>query len=297
MVNVYIIAGPTATGKTDVAIELAKRIDGEIVSCDSMQLYKYMDIGSAKPTKEEMEQVSHHLIGVIEPSDFFTVARYQKMAFQAIDDIVSRGKTPIVVGGTGLYLNSLLYIMDFAAKPIDQKRRIELEAMNGEDLYAYLLEINSGAAERIHPNNKKKVIRAIEATELGKEVKPFEECNIKNKSHNFKLYGLLWDRKTLYERINQRVENMIEAGLVDEVKNLFSMGLTSDNYSMKGIGYKEIIEYLNGNYTLDEAVHLIKKNTRHFAKRQQTWFKKYEDMIWLNVDEDTNIADTVEKIL
>ncbi|MBK5252984.1 MAG: tRNA (adenosine(37)-N6)-dimethylallyltransferase MiaA [Peptostreptococcaceae bacterium] len=297
MVNIYVIAGPTATGKTKVAIELAKRINGEIVSCDSMQLYKYMNIGSAKPTKEELEEVKHHLIGVVDPSEFFTVAKYQKLAYEAIDDIVSRGKTPVVVGGTGLYLNSLIYEMDFAAKPLNAKRRIELESMSAEVLYAYLSEINCGAAGRIHPNNKKKVIRAIEATELGKEVKPFEECNIKNQAYDFKLYGLNWDRKVLYERINQRVENMISEGLVDEVKHMFSLGLTCDNFSMKGIGYKEIIEYLNGNYNLEDAIYLIKRNTRHFAKRQQTWFKKYEDMIWIDVDEDTEVADIVEKIL
>ena len=297
MVNVYVIAGPTASGKTKVAIELAKRLNGEIVSCDSMQIYKKMDIGSAKPTRDELKQIKHHLIGVIEPNEMFTVAKYQKMALEAIDDIVSRGKTPIVAGGTGLYLNSLLFDMDFAASPKSSNRRKELESMTGETLYEYLKVIDNEAAERIHKNNIKKVIRAIEAAENGDKVKPLNDCMNRCDLYNFKLYALNWDREKLYERINKRVDELIKMGLVDEVRQLFKEGLTCENISMKGIGYKEIIEYLDGETKLDDAVYLVKRNTRRFAKRQVTWFKRYEDMVWIDVDETMTVDDIVEKIL
>lgn len=297
MVNVYVIAGPTASGKTKVAIELAKRLNGEIVSCDSMQIYKKMDIGSAKPTRDELKQIKHHLIGVIEPNEMFTVAKYQKMALEVIDDIISRGKTPIVAGGTGLYLNSLLFDMDFAASPKSYNRRKELESMTGETLYEYLKVIDNEAAERIHKNNIKKVIRAIEAAENGDKVKPLNDCMNRCDLYNFKLYALNWDREKLYERINNRVDELIKMGLVDEVRQLFKEGLTCENISMKGIGYKEIIEYLDGETTLDDAVYLIKRNTRRFAKRQVTWFKRYEDMVWIDVDETMTVDDIVEKIL
>ena len=297
MVNVYVIAGPTASGKTKVAIELAKKLDGEIVSCDSMQIYKKMDIGSAKPTEDELNQVKHHLIGVVEPTEKFTVAKYQSLALDAIDDIVSRGKTPIVAGGTGLYLNSLLFDMDFAASPDNSKRRKELEAMTGEALYGYLMEIDREAADRIHKNNTKKVIRAVEAAELGNKVKPLNDCKDRCGLYNFKLYALNWDRDKLYERINSRVDELIRMGLVEEVRNLFKEGLNCENISMKGIGYKEVIEHIEGKLTLDEAIYLIKRNTRRFAKRQITWFKRYDDMTWIDVNEDMIPEDIVEKIL
>ncbi|HKK95824.1 MAG TPA: tRNA (adenosine(37)-N6)-dimethylallyltransferase MiaA [Anaerovoracaceae bacterium] len=297
MVNVYVITGPTASGKTKVAIELAKKLGGEIVSCDSMQIYKKMDIGSAKPTEDELNEVKHHLIGVIEPTENFTVAKYQSMALDAIDDIVSRGKIPIVAGGTGLYLNALLFDMDFAARPDNSKRRNELEAMTGETLYEYLKEIDMEATNRIHKNNTKKVIRAIEAAELGNKVKPLNDCKDRCGLYNFKLYALNWDREKLYERINTRVDKLIELGLVEEVRNLFKEGLNCENISMKGIGYKEIIEHIEGGLTLEEAVYLIKRNTRRFAKRQITWFKRYEDMTWIDVDEPMSANDIVEKIL
>jgi len=297
MVNVYVVTGPTASGKTKVAIELAKKLGGEIVSCDSMQIYKKMDIGSAKPTEDELNEVKHHLIGVIEPTENFTVAKYQSMALDAIDDIVSRGKIPIVAGGTGLYLNALLFDMDFAARPDNSKRRNELEAMTGETLYEYLKEIDMEATNRIHKNNTKKVIRAIEAAELGNKVKPLNDCKDRCGLYNFKLYALNWDREKLYERINTRVDKLIELGLVEEVRNLFKEGLNCENISMKGIGYKEIIEHIEGGLTLEEAVYLIKRNTRRFAKRQITWFKRYEDMTWIDVDESMSANDIVEKIL
>jgi len=297
MVNVYVVTGPTASGKTKVAIELAKKLGGEIVSCDSMQIYKKMDIGSAKPTEDELNEVKHHLIGVIEPTENFTVAKYQSMALDAIDDIVSRGKIPIVAGGTGLYLNALLFDMDFAARPDNSKRRNELEAMTGETLYEYLKEIDMEATNRIHKNNTKKVIRAIEAAELGNKVKPLNDCKDRCGLYNFKLYALNWDREKLYERINTRVDKLIELGLVEEVRNLFKEGLNCENISMKGIGYKEIIEHIEGGLTLEEAVYLIKRNTRRFAKRQITWFKRYEDMTWIDVDEPMSANDIVEKIL
>ncbi len=285
--QIIIIAGPTAVGKTEYAIETAKAINGEIVSADSMQLYKYMDIGSAKPSKEEMSQVKHYLVDEIDPREKFSVAQYQKLAKGAIREIFDKGKIPVVSGGTGLYINSLMYEMDFAAPPSDESLRKELEdaaKVKGVDyLHSMLTELDADAAARIHPNNVKKVIRAIEAARNGNKVKSFDQSMVPVADYNVLLAGLTRDRAELYERINNRVDILIEKGLIEEVSSLMQMGLGYNDISMKGIGYKEIICSLEGKYPIEEAVELIKKNTRHYAKRQLTWLRRYENIKWFNL--------------
>ncbi len=289
MRKILVVAGPTATGKTEIAIELAKKVDGEIVSCDSMQLYKYMDIGSAKPTKEELAAVRHHLIDEIDPKKPFSVAVYRDMAKNAIFDIFERGKTPIIAGGTGLYLNSLLYDMDFSNAEKDEELRAELEReaekLGAGHIYARLAEIDPVKASKIHPNNIKKVIRALEGALRGDGITDFGELRERTSDYDTLLIAITRDRKELYDRINRRVDIMLEQGLEDEVKRLLDMGLEESDISMKGIGYKELIEYFHGETTLDEASKKIKQNTRRLAKRQITWFKRYEDMNWLNISE------------
>ena len=286
--KILILAGPTAVGKTEYSLELAKKLDGEIVSADSMQLYKFMDIGSAKPTKEEMARAVHHMVDEIDPREEFSVFMYNEMAKKAIEDIFSRGKTPIISGGTGLYVNSLIYEMDFSAMPDNKEYRKQLEDMaktKGNDLlHAMLKEKDPKAAERIHPNNVKKVIRALEMLEEGQErVREFSESFVKTKDYDYCLIGLCRDREELYDRINKRVDILFDMGLLEEIESLDKMGLTEEHISMKGIGYKEVFGYLRGEYDLDEAVYLVKRNTRHYAKRQMTWFRRYEDMHWVDL--------------
>lgn len=297
MKTIIVVAGPTASGKTKFAIEIAGEFGGEIVSCDSMQLYKHMNIGSAKPTPEEMAAAPHFLVDEIEPSEAFSVARYQQMAKTAISDIFSRGKTPIIEGGTGLYLNSILYDMDFSCAPQDLKLRDSLEkegqTYGGEYLHNKLAALDKEAADRIHPNNIKKIIRAIEGALSGNKIVDFSDCTKKTEDYRAVLIGITRNRRELYERINERVDIMVDAGLFDEVSHLLSMGLTEDDISMKGIGYKEIIGFFKGLYSKDEAVDLIKKNTRHLAKRQITWFKRYEDLKWFNISDYTNDEEAI----
>lgn len=299
--QIIIIAGPTAVGKTEYAIETAKAINGEIVSGDSMQLYKYMDIGSAKPTAEELSQVKHYLIDEIDPREKFSVAQYQKLAKAAIREIFDKGRVPVISGGTGLYINSLMYEMDFAAPPSDEAFRKELEdtaLKKGRDyLHSKLAELDPDAAARIHPNNVKKVIRAIEAAQNGNKIKDFNNAQIPAADYDVLLAGLTRDRAELYERINRRVDILIERGLVDEVSSLMQMGLGYDDISMKGIGYKEIIGSLEGKYTIDEAIELIKKNTRHYAKRQLTWLRRYDNIKWFNLSSYEDKAMAMGDIL
>lgn len=299
--KILALCGPTAVGKTEYAIALAREFDGEIVSCDSMQLYKYMDIGSAKPTADELKAAKHHLVDEIDPRESFSAARYEKLATSAINDIFSRGRLPIVAGGTGLYLNSLVYSMDFSAPPADSGLRDELYALaeeeGSESVFERLKEMDPDAAERIHPNNVKKVIRAIESASLGVKIDDFSRVKNKREDWDAVMICLIRDREKLYERINERVDILIKRGLVDEVRGLMDMGLASDDISMKGIGYKEIIGYLNGEYDLDEAVRLVKRNTRHYAKRQLTWFKRYEDMKYFNISDYRSDKACMEDIV
>lgn len=287
--RVVVIAGPTAAGKTAFAIRTAIAMDGEVISCDSMQLYKYMDIGSAKPTKKEMSMVPHHLVDIIDPREEFSAARYQKLAKDAISDVISKGKLPVVCGGTGLYLESLLYDMDFASEPGDPEIRekyYRLAEEEGPDvLYEKLKAAAPESAARIHKNNIRRVVRALEAAENGDPIGDISKDMEKSTEFDFDLIGITRDREELYDRINRRVDMLMDMGLLNEVKSLVDIGLDFDDISMKGIGYKEIIGHLNGEYDLDEAVRLIKRNTRHFAKRQLTWFRRYDDMRWFNVSE------------
>ena len=298
--EIIVICGPTAVGKTKYAIETALHVGGEVVSCDSMQLYKYMDIGSAKPTPEEQAQVKHHLVDEINPGEPFSVAKYQKMAKEAIEDIFARGKTPVIAGGTGLYLNALLYDMDFSAPPRDEAYREQLykdaEEFGSIYLHNKLQMVDPDAAARIHPNNIKKVVRALEAAEEGHKVKDFATELQPTKDYSYRLIGLTRDRAELYDRINQRVDMLVDMGLLEEVKGLLDMGLSEVDISMKGIGYKEIIGYYHGEYDLEEAIRLVKKNTRRYAKRQLTWFRRYEDMQWFDISTYDNDEACLEEI-
>jgi len=287
--KIIVIAGPTACGKTEYAIRVAENTGGEIVSCDSMQIYKFMSIGSAKPTAEELARAKHWLVDEIDPREDFSVARYRDMAKDAINDILSRGKTPIIAGGTGLYLNSLLYDMDFSEADRDMELRQtlmdEADLFGPEYVYKKLEAIDPVKASKIHPNNLKKVIRALEGASNGKGIAEFSELTARTGDYDVLLIGLTRDREELYDRINRRVDIMVEQGLFGEVEELLEMGLQEEDISMKGIGYKEVIAYYDGQMTEDEAIDKIKQNTRHLAKRQLTWFRRYEDMHWINITE------------
>lgn len=288
MTPLIILTGPTAVGKTDLSIQLAKAIDAEIVSADSMQIYKYMDIGSAKVTEEEMQGVKHYLVDEIEPDMPFSVSEYKRMAEEYIDEISSRGKNVIVTGGTGLYLNSLIYNMDFGKSDANQELREELNKELEENgpayMYEKLVSLDKDAAERIHPNNTKRVIRAIEVAMSGEKMNDFSKDLRYNEKYRPIIIVLNRDRQALYDRINLRVDIMLKNGLIEEVKGLLEKGYTKDMISMQGIGYKEIIKYFDGEYTLDEAIEIIKRDSRRYAKRQLTWFRRYEDAKWFEID-------------
>lgn len=289
-----ILTGPTAVGKTDLSIQLAKAINGEIISADSMQVYRHMDIGSAKVTPEEMDGVPHHLIDVLEPEEEFNVVVFQKLAKEALTGIYERGHIPVIVGGTGFYIQALLYDIDFTENDGDTAIRRELEELaqtkGAGCLHQMLQEIDPESAAAIHQNNVKRVIRAIEFyRQTGKKISLHNEQEREKQSpYQFLYYVLDTDRKTLYERIDWRVDLMMEHGLVDEVKHLADMGCTRDMVSMQGLGYKEILDYLSGEITLEEAVYILKRDTRHFAKRQITWFKRERDVRWLELEQFQN---------
>lgn len=286
-----ILTGPTAVGKTKASIGLAKAIGGEIISADSMQVYRHMDIGSAKITKEEMADVPHYLIDVLEPEEEFHVVRFQQMAKAAMTDIYSRGKIPIIVGGTGFYIQALLYDIDFTENEGDSVYREKLEALAKEKGAAYLHRqlamVDPKSAEEIHANNIKRVIRALEFYhQTGQKISEHNERERQKESPYQFCYFVLNDRREcLYERIDQRVDQMIRNGLVQEVQALKERGCTKQMVSMQGLGYKEIFSYLEGDCSLEEAVYIIKRDTRHFAKRQLTWFKRERDVIWVQKDE------------
>ena len=283
-----ILTGPTAVGKTKASIGLAKAVDGEIISADSMQVYRHMDIGSAKIKPEEMEGIPHHLIDVLEPDDEFHVVKFQQLAKKAMREIWERGHIPIVTGGTGFYIQALLYDIDFDENEKEDACRKELEAYarehGAEALPEKLALVDPASAEMIHPNNIKRVIRALEFYEqTGKRISEHNETQRQRESpYAFAYFVLTDDRAHLYERINRRVDQMIEEGLVNEVQALKDKGYTKQLVSMQGLGYKEILDYLDGNCTLEEAIYTIKRDTRHFAKRQLTWFKRERDVIWIN---------------
>ncbi|MDO4965436.1 MAG: tRNA (adenosine(37)-N6)-dimethylallyltransferase MiaA [Lachnospiraceae bacterium] len=286
-----ILTGPTAVGKTSLSIELAKLVSGEIISADSMQVYKRMDVGSAKITKEEMDGVKHHLIDILEPTEEFNIALFKEYALKAMDEIYERGNIPLIVGGTGFYIQSLVYDVDFSESSGEssdiRKELEELYRINGADyLHNMLKEIDEESAALIHKNNVKRVIRAIEFyKETGTKISEHNLTQSENESpYNFIYFVLNDDRKKLYERIDKRVDIMFDNGLVEEVMKLKQEGLTRNNISMQGIGYKEVLDYLDGITTLDEAKYIIKRDTRHFAKRQLTWFRREKSVCFIDKD-------------
>ena len=286
-----ILTGPTAVGKTKASIGLAKAIGGEIISADSMQVYKHMDIGSAKIKPEEMNGIPHYLVDVLEPDEEFHVARFQQMAKEAIDQIYANGHIPIIVGGTGFYIQALLYDIDFSQGEEDAAFRLEMEAFarqhGAEALHNLLREADPKSAKDIHANNIKRVIRALEYHhQTGKRISEHNEKERQKESPFAFRYFVLNDiRENIYKRIDLRVEQMMQEGLVNEVAALKSNGFTKHMVSMQGLGYKEIFDYLEGNISLEEAVYTIKRDTRHFAKRQITWFKREREVIWINKHE------------
>ena len=296
-----VIVGPTASGKTDLSIELALRINGEIVSADSMQVYKHMDIGTAKPSVEERKKINHYLIDEVEPDENFSVAKYKELADQYIDKIISENKTPIMVGGTGLYINTVIDNIQFSETVCDWNYRNELKEIanskGNEYLHKILEEIDPKTAQNLHINDQRRIIRALEVYKYTKI--PMSEHKImsrmKPSPYKISFIGLAMDRELLYDRINQRVDIMIEQGLIDEVKGLMDMGYNENLTSMKGLGYKEIIKYLNGEYSFNDAVEILKRDTRRYAKRQLTWFRRDDRINWIYKGNNTPIKEIIEK--
>jgi len=302
--KVIVIVGPTASGKTALSIELAKKINGEIVSCDSIQIYKDMDIGSAKPTQEEMQGIKHYMIDIVTPEERFSVAEYKKQAEKAIEEILEKGKTPIVIGGTGLYANSLIYGIEYNEIELDEQYRKELEEIASteqglSDLYRQAVKIDNQAMQIISPNDKKRIIRVLEIYHsTGKTKTELEIESRKNGvKYDYKVFAIDMDREILYERINKRVDIMLENGLIEEVKNVLQKYKKFPT-AMQGLGYKEVVEYLNQEISEEEMTQKIKQETRRYAKRQLTWFRKNKETIWLNglLDMQNNIDIILEGI-
>ena len=302
-----ILTGPTAVGKTAASIGLAKAVGGEIISADSMQVYRHMDIGSAKITADEMQGIPHYLVDVLEPEETFNVVRFQEMAKAAMQKIYAGGHIPIVVGGTGFYIQALLYDIDFTENDSDFSYREELERTardkGAEYLHSLLKQADPEAAEQIHPHNIKRVIRALEFNrKTGQKISAHNEQERRKPSpYDFAYFVLTDDRKALYERIDRRVDKMMEQGLLEEVRALKDRGIARDSVSMQGLGYKELLAYLDGEISLDEAIRIIKRDTRHFAKRQLTWFRRERDVIWIDRQktgqEEKKIVDYMLNIL
>lgn len=303
--KLVVLTGPTAVGKTKLSIELAKRIGGEIISADSMQVYKHMDIGSAKIRPEEMENVPHFLVDELEPSEEFNVVVFQQKTKQYMDEIYKRGHIPILVGGTGFYIQAVLYDINFSEDDDNHKIREELEALakeKGADyMHEKLRKIDPASADAIHANNVKRVIRALEYYKLtGQKISEHnEEQREKESPYDFSYFVLNDHRELLYERIDKRVDEMVMEGLVEEVQKLKAMGYDRSYVSMQGLGYKEILSYLEGEIPLEEAIYILKRDTRHFAKRQITWFKHEKEVIWVNKPEfdynNDKILDFMQK--
>ncbi|WP_101875416.1 tRNA (adenosine(37)-N6)-dimethylallyltransferase MiaA [Lachnoclostridium edouardi] len=294
-----VLTGPTAVGKTDLSVDLAKAVNGEIISADSMQVYRHMDIGSAKIKEEEMRGVPHHLINVLEPTEDFNVVIFKQLAQKALEDIYSRNKVPIIAGGTGFYIQALLNDIDFKENEEGGRIRKKLEedvAKYGASwLHNQLCQVDPKSGEAIHENNVKRVIRALEYYQLtGQKISLHnEQEKQKNSPYAFLYYVLNTERSLLYERIDKRVDLMMKEGLVEEVKALKELGCRRGITSMQGLGYKEILDYLDGLYSLDEAVYILKRDTRHFAKRQLTWFRREKDVRWLYLPEFDNNKENI----
>ena len=298
--KVIVICGPTASGKTALSIELAKKINGEIVSADSMQIYKDMDIGTAKPTKEEMQGIKHYLLDFVSPEERYSVAQYKQDAKNAIKEIISNGKVPIIVCGTGLYVDSLIYEIEYRDIKIDEDYRKQLEKIAEEqgleELYKMAVKIDPIAMEKISPNDKKRIMRVLEIYKSTGKTKTEQEAESRKNpvEYDYRMFAINWDREILYQRINKRVDIMIEQGLIDEVKNIIAK---YDEFptAMQGLGYKEVVDYINGIYTKEEMIEKIKMETRRYAKRQLTWFRKNKQTIWLDGTKD--IQNNIDIIL
>lgn len=300
--KIIAVAGPTASGKTALSVKIAKELGGEIVSCDSMQIYKGMDIGTAKPSLEERCGVPHHMIDIISPDEKYNVVSYKRDAEAAIDDILKRGRVPVLAGGTGLYMDSVLSNTAFSENSSFSVARERLEKLFEEKGREYIFEmlekIDPEAAEKIHPNNTRRVIRALEIYET--TGKTLTQANIESKrpeKYESLVIGLMWDRETLYERINERVERMMAEGLLKEVETLRKKGMKAEYTSMQAIGYKELFEYFEGNCTLEEAKEKIKQESRRYAKRQMTWLKRNKKINWLILQKDYNLNKIYEQSL
>ena len=302
MKDLFILGGPTAVGKTEISIKLAQKLNGEIISADSMQIYKSMDVGSAKISKEEMRGVPHHLVDIIEPSEDFSVAEFKERAESAIEEITDSKKLPMLVGGTGFYINSLIYNYSFADTNKDEEYREYLtklaESEGKEYVHSLLKDIDEESYNKLYPNDLKRVIRALEVYKVsGKPMSEFAaEQDILDIPYNVYYFVLNMDRQKLYSRINSRVDIMMENNLIDEVIKLKEMGYNADMQSMKGIGYKEVLYYLNGEISLNEAVEMIKQGSRNYAKRQLTWFRKDTRVNWVNKDDFDGDDEIVEYI-
>ncbi|MCR5829560.1 MAG: tRNA (adenosine(37)-N6)-dimethylallyltransferase MiaA [Lachnospiraceae bacterium] len=288
-IKLMVIAGPTAVGKTSLSVRIAQKLNGEIISADSMQVYRGMDIGTAKITKDEMGGIRHHLIDICDPEEDFSVIKFLELARNAVYDIASRGKIPIIVGGTGFYIQALLYDIDFTEYDDEIASKVRDDVLNrfgsdASDMHEYLKSIDPESARDIHMNNRKKVLHAIEYFEItGKKISDHNKEEREKKSpYDFKYFVITDDREKIYKNIDIRVDKMIESGLVDEVRSLRRRGLTQNNISMLGLSYKEIDDHLNDKITLDEAIRLIKRDTRHFARKQLTWWKREKDIIYVD---------------
>ncbi|MUK90725.1 tRNA (adenosine(37)-N6)-dimethylallyltransferase MiaA [Ornithinibacillus sp. L9] len=297
--KVVAIVGPTAVGKTKLSLEVAKQFDGEIISGDSMQVYKGMDIGTAKIKKQEMQGIPHHLIDIRNPDESFSVADFKECVQTYIDEISNNNKLPIIVGGSGLYIQATLFDYNFATKKRDETitKRLEeeLKRNGNEALYHRLKKIDPIQAEKIHPNNYRRVIRALEIVETTGLTMSEYHANQSNESpYDVQLIGLEMDRKTLYDRINKRVDQMVEEGIVEEVRHLYEQGYENCQ-SMKAIGYKEFLPYFKGEINLDQAIQILKQNSRRYAKRQYTWFKNKMDVHWYTITPET-IDDKIQII-
>ena len=298
--KVIVICGPTASGKTALSIELAKRINGEIISCDSMQIYKEMDIGTAKPTIEEMQGIKHYLIDFVSPDERYSVADYKKDAKIAIKEIFQKGKVPIIVGGTGLYVDSLIYEIEYPNIEFDEEYRKKLEQIaecDGlEKLYQQAKKIDPDAIQKISPNDKKRILRILEIYHATGRNKTEQERESRKKEleYDYKVYALDWEREKLYERINKRVDIMLEQGLIEEVKQIYQK-YEKFPTAMQGLGYKEVVEYLDKKITKEEMIEKIKQETRRYAKRQLTWFRKNKQTIWL--DAQNELENNIKLIL
>ncbi|WP_352417905.1 tRNA (adenosine(37)-N6)-dimethylallyltransferase MiaA [Proteiniborus sp.] len=301
--SIVIIAGPTAVGKTSISIKVAKKINGEIISADSMQIYRHMDIGTAKITKAEMDGIKHYLIDEVDPDENFTVSDFQAKANEYILQILNKKKIPIIVGGTGLYINSLVYDLDFTKAISNWELRNKYSEMaqkhGNQYIFNELKEVDIESANRIHINDTKRIIRALEIFhETGKPMSYFyKDFRKENDKYNVVFLGITMDRDKLYERINRRVNIMIESGLIEEIKKLLDMGYNEDLVSMQGLGYKEIIRYIKGNLTLAQAIEILKRDSRRFAKRQLTWFRRNENIKWIKIDSFCNSEELIEYIV